>query len=369
MKAWLKSAPGPGAELTTVPDPKPAADEVLLSVRRVAVCGTDLHIYKWDRWAQKRIRPPLIFGHEFVGEIVEVGAQVRGRKAGEIVAVETHVACGHCHLCRRGLAHVCEKVEIIGVDRPGAYAEYVCVPAINAWPVPESMSLEQAAALEPLGNAVHTVLAGEVAGASLAVTGCGPIGLFAIAVARACGAGPILATDVNDYRLELARACGADRAVNVRREDWLAVAREITEGRGLDVVCEMSGHPDAVRGGMQALRNAGRLSLLGLSSQDLTLNLSELVIFKGLTVQGIIGRRMFETWHQMTALLRSGRLDISKAITHVLPISDLPGAMDTLGRGQAGKIVLVPWGEKTQAQGARSAQARVRVPEPAASRA
>jgi threonine 3-dehydrogenase len=365
MKAWVKSRPAPGAELADVPDPVPAPDEVLLKVRRVAICGTDLHIYKWDRWAQEKIHPPLIFGHEFVGEVVGMGSQVRGHRIGDLVAIETHVACGHCRLCRRNLGHVCENMKIVGIDRPGAYAELVAMPAVNAWPVPRGMPLEQAAALEPLGNAVHSVLAGEISGCSIAVTGCGPIGLFAICVARACGAGPILATDVNDYRLELARACGADRTVQVKREDWVEAARELTSGDGLDVVCEMSGQAPVIVESLRALRNAGRLSLLGLSSQDATFDFSKLVIFKGITIQGILGRRMFETWHQMTSLLESGRLDISKAITHVMPLADLEEAMSTLAAQEAGKIVLVPWGETANPSNPRTQSQR----EPAATRA
>ena len=365
MKAWVKSRPAPGAELLTVPDPVPAPDELLLKVRRVAICGTDLHIYNWDRWAQEKIRPPIVFGHEFVGEIVGMGSQVKGRRLGDLVAVETHVACGHCRLCRRNLGHVCENMSIVGIDRPGAYAEFVTIPAVNAWPVPRGMPLEQAAALEPLGNAVHCVLAGEIAGSSVAVTGCGPIGLFSICVARACGAGPILATDVNEYRLELARACGADRTSLVTREDWVGAAREMTDGEGVDVVCEMSGQPTVIVESLRALRNAGRLSLLGLSSQDLTFDFSQLLIFKGITMQGILGRRMFETWHQMTSLLESGRLDISKAITHVMPLEGLEEAMRTLADQKAGKIVLVPWGEASSAPGAQ----RVVEREPAGTRA
>jgi threonine 3-dehydrogenase len=365
MKAWVKSRPAPGAELLSVPDPTPAPDELLLKVRRVAICGTDLHIYKWDRWAQEKVRPPIVFGHEFVGEVVGIGSQVKGRRLGDLVAVETHVACGHCRLCRRNLGHVCENVSIVGIDRPGAYAELVAIPAVNAWPVPRGMPLEQAAALEPLGNAVHCVLAGEIAGSSVAVTGCGPIGLFSICVARACGAGPILATDVNEYRLELARACGADRTCLVSREDWVAAAREMTSGEGVDVVCEMSGQPTVIVEALRALRNAGRLSLLGLSSQDLSFDFSKLLIFKGITMQGILGRRMFETWHQMTSLLESGRLDISKAITHVMPLDDLEEAMGTLADQRAGKIVLVPWGEAEAASGAKRAAER----EPAGTRA
>ena len=365
MKAWVKSRPAPGAELLTVPDPVPAPDELLLKVRRVAICGTDLHIYNWDRWAQEKIRPPIVFGHEFVGEIVGMGSQVKGRRLGDLVAVETHVACGHCRLCRRNLGHVCENMSIVGIDRPGAYAELVAIPAVNAWPVPRGMPLEQAAALEPLGNAVHCVLAGEIAGSSVAVTGCGPIGLFSICVARACGAGPILATDVNEYRLELARACGADRTSLVTREDWVGAAREMTDGEGVDVVCEMSGQPTVIVEALRALRNAGRLSLLGLSSHDLSFDFSKLLIFKGITMQGILGRRMFETWHQMTSLLESGRLDISKAITHVMPLEGLEEAMRTLADQKAGKIVLVPWGEASSAPGAQ----RVVEREPAGTRA
>ena len=362
MKAWRKTRPAAGAELVDLPVPTPRPDEVLIRVRRVSVCGTDLHIYKWDRWAQNRLRTPITFGHEFAGEIVEIGSTVRDRRVGELVAVETHVACGHCHPCRIGQAHVCENVEIVGLDRDGAYAEFITIPASNAWSVPVGMPLEQAAALEPLGNAVHSVLAGEIAGAATGITGCGPLGLFAICVARACGAGPIVATDVNQYRLHLARACGADVVVDVTQEDWVEAARAATGGRGLDVVCEMSGHSDAIRGGLQALRNGGRLSLLGLSSEEVTLDLSGMVIFKGLTVQGILGRRMFQTWDQMTSLLNSGRLDITSAITHVMPIDELEDAMGILAGGQAGKIVLLPWGESVgePARGREALSAEVR---------
>jgi threonine 3-dehydrogenase len=365
MRAWRKTHPAPGAERVEIPVPQPGPGEVLLKVRRVSVCGTDLHIYRWDRWAQRRIRTPLIFGHEFVAEVVGAGDSAGGLHAGQLVAVESHVACGRCHPCRIGEAHVCENVEIVGLDRDGAFAEFVAVPAQNAWPVPAAMPLEQAAALEPLGNAVHTVLAGEVAGAATGITGCGPLGLFAICVARACGAGPIVASDMNAYRLELARACGADRTVNVREEDWEVAAREATGGRGLDLVCEMSGQAEAVRGALKSLRNGGRLALLGLSSEEVSLDLSGLVIFKGITVQGILGRRLYRTWDQMTSLLGSGRLDISRAITHRMPIDRLEEAMEILASGQAGKIVLVPWGETEsaprtgRAEEAVSSEARV----------
>ncbi len=351
MKALVKTRPAPGAEILTVPDPTPRSDEVVLRVRRVAVCGSDLHIYGWDRWSQSRIHPPLIFGHELVGEVVALGSRAEGVAVGDLVAVETHVACGLCHLCRRGLMHVCERVQIVGVDRSGAYAEYLAVPARNCWSVPPGTPLEVAAALEPLGNAVHTVLAGEIAGCSAAVTGCGPIGLFSIAVARACGAGPILASDVHPYRLELAKKIGADVVINAAKESFVERARQVTEGRGVDVVLEMSGAPRAIRDGLEALRNAGRMSLLGLPSDSFALDVTRLIIFKGVTVQGINGRLMFQTWRQMNELLTSGRLDIRPAITHVMAIDDYAGAMERLKSGEAGKIVLVPWGE-TAALGA-----------------
>jgi threonine 3-dehydrogenase len=241
--------------------------------------------------------------------------------------------------------HVCENVQILGVDRDGAYAEFVAVPARNCWPVPPDMSLTVAAALEPLGNAVHTVLAGEIAGCSALVTGCGPIGLFSIAVARACGAGPIVASDVNPYRLELARKIGADVVIDARQDDVVERVRAATGGRGADVVLEMSGHPAAIRQGLAAARNAGRVSLLGLPSDPFELDVTPLIIFKGLTVQGINGRLMFQTWRQMNELLASGRLDIRPAITHVMAIDDYAEAMAQLKSGNAGKIVLLPWGE------------------------
>jgi threonine 3-dehydrogenase len=359
MKALVKSRPAPGAEILTVPDPTPGPEEVIIKVRRVAVCGTDLHIYGWDRWSQGRIKPPLIFGHEFVGEVVALGARAEGVKLGDVVACETHVACGVCHLCRRGLMHVCERVQILGVDRSGAYAEFVAVPARNCWPIPAGMSLEVASALEPLGNAVHTVLAGEIAGCSALVTGCGPIGLFSIAVARACGAGPIVASDVNPYRLDLAKKIGADVVIDASKEDVAARTREATDGRGADVVLEMSGHPSAIRQGLAAIRNAGRMSLLGLPSDPFELDVTALIIFKGVTVQGINGRLMFQTWRQMNELLTSGRLDIRPALTHVMAIEDYAQAMEQLKGGSAGKIVLIPWGEKVTAGKLEAAAGRV----------
>ena len=346
MHAVVKAAKGPGAEIREVPIPTCGPGELLLRVLRAGVCGTDLHIYTWDRWSEARIRPPVTLGHEFVGEVVERGAGVTEFELGERVSCESHIVCNHCLACRTGNGHVCENTRILGVDVNGGFAEYVAVPAVNAWRVPPNVPLEVAGVMEPLGNAVHTAFAGELSAATIAVTGCGPIGLFAIGVARAAGASCVVATDVSPYRLELARTMKADAVVDVSRESFVERVKELTRGRGLDGVLEMSGNPDAVRDGLMALRNGGRISLLGLPKEPFALDWNQLVIFKGITVHGIIGRRMYQTWYQMDNLLRSGRLDIRPAITHVMPMEKFDEAIELLRGGKAGKVVLVPWGQK-----------------------
>jgi threonine 3-dehydrogenase len=315
-------------------------------VKRAGVCGTDLHIVGWDRWSQGRIKPPVTLGHEFVGEVVEVGAGVSEFATGDRVACESHIVCHHCVACRTGNAHVCENTRILGVDVNGGFAEYVAVPAVNAWHVPANIPIEVAAVMEPLGNAVHTAFSGAISGCNLAVTGCGPIGLFAIGVAKAAGAARVLASDVSPYRLELARKMHADLVLDATRGDFVERAMEQTGGVGLDGVLEMSGNPAAVRDGLAALRSGGRLSLLGLPKEPFELDWNRLVIFKGVTVHGIIGRRMYETWYQMHNLLSSGRLDVRPSITHVMPMSEFDRAIGLLEAGQAGKVVLVPWGEE-----------------------
>jgi threonine 3-dehydrogenase len=345
MKAVVKAASGPGAEIREVPVPMCGPGELLLQVLRAGVCGTDLHIYTWDRWSQDRVRPPVTLGHEFVGAIVALGRGVTGFAVGDQVACESHIVCGLCVACRTGNAHVCEKTRILGVDVNGGFAEYVAVPAANAWQVPPRVPIEVAAVMEPLGNAVHTAFAGPLAGATIGVTGCGPIGLFAIGVARAAGAAQVFASDVSPYRLELARRMHADVVVDVTRESLAERVHAATQGRGLDGVLEMSGSADAMRDGLQALRNGGRLSLLGLPQEPFTLDWNRLVIFKGVTLHGIVGRRMYDTWYQMDNLLRSGRLDIRPAITHVMPMQSFDEAIALLKSGQAGKVVLVPWGQ------------------------
>ena len=347
MKAVVKAAAAPGAEIRDVPVPTAGPNEVLLRVLRAGVCGTDLHIWSWDRWSQVRIQPPVTLGHEFVGEIVELGPGVTKLTVGERVTCESHIVCQTCISCRTGNAHVCENTRILGVDVNGGFAEFVAVPAVNCWRVPAGIPLEVAAVMEPCGNAVHTAFAGPLSGCSIAVTGCGPIGLFAIGVARAAGAAHVFASDVSPYRLELARAMKADAVVDARTEKLTDRVAQLTNGRMLDGVLEMSGNPVAVREGLAALRMGGRLSMLGLPTEPYELDWNRLVIFKGITLHGIIGRRMYETWFQMDQLLGSGRLDLRPALTHVMPMERFDEAIALLRDGRAGKVVLVPWGEKS----------------------
>lgn len=345
MKAVVKAVPGPGAEIRDVAVPACGPGQLLLQVKRAGVCGTDLHIYEWDGWSQGRLKPPVTLGHEFVGDVVEVGAGVTGYRVGDRVSCESHMVCSRCLACRTGNSHVCENTQILGVDVNGGFAEYVAVPAANAWRVPANVPIEVAAVMEPLGNAVHTAFAGPLSGCNIAVTGCGPIGLFAIGVARAAGAARVFASDVSAYRLDLARKMKADAVIDAAGGKFVEQVKALTGGHGLDGVLEMSGNPSAVRDGLGALRNGGRLSLLGLPKQPFELDWNRLVIFKGITIHGIIGRRMYETWYQMDNLLSSGRLDIRPAITHVMPMERFEEAIGLLRSGQAGKVVLVPWGE------------------------
>lgn len=346
MKAIVKAASAPGIEIREVPVPAAGPGEILLKVKRAGVCGTDLHIWVWDRWSQGRVKPPVTLGHEFVGEVVELGPGVTNVKPGDLVSSESHVICHTCTACRNNLGHVCENTRILGVDVNGGFAEYVAIPAVNAWRIPPGIPIEVAAIMEPTGNAVHTAFAGALSGCNIGVTGCGPIGLFAIAIAKAAGATRVIASDVSPYRLELARKMQADAVIDVSKESFTDRVKELTHGRGLDGVLEMSGKPEAMRDGLQALRNGGRLSLLGLPTEPFDLDWNRLLIFKGITLHGIVGRRMYETWDQLDQLLRSGRLDLRPSITHTMPMENFDEAITLLREGRAGKVVLVPWGEK-----------------------
>ena len=340
MHALVKPGPAPGMEMREVPVPEVGPDDVLIAVETASVCGTDLHIFQWDRWAQSRIKPPYIPGHEFSGTIVSVGERVKNFSLGDFVSAEMHIACGHCLQCRTGQAHVCQFVKILGVDGNGAFADYVCIPATNVWKLDPSIPREWGSLLDPFGNAVHTVLAGPIAGQTALVTGCGPIGLFAIAIAKACGAARVFAVEPNAGRLALAQQMGADLLLDPRDPTIEAAVHQATEGNGVDALLEMSGHGAAIQQVLRLLRNGGWAGLLGLPSKPVELDLADAVIFKGATVHGINGRKMYETWLQAEALLRSGRIDLSPVITHRLPLAEFDQAMHLLESGQASKILL-----------------------------
>src|SRR5216684_3275338 len=344
MLAVTKPEAKAGAEIRDVAVPKFGPTEVLVKVKVASICGTDLHIYNWDSWAQKRIHPPLIPGHEFCGTVAAVGNEVTAVKPGDFVSAEMHVACGKCFQCRTGDAHICQNVTIIGIDADGAFAEYVVIPESNIWKIDPAIPQEYASILDPLGNAVHTVLAGEIAARTVAITGAGPIGLFAIAVARAVGAATIFAIEVNEHRRSVAKKMKADYVLDPSKEDVRSIIMEKTGGLGVDVVLEMAGHPDAIRTAFDIVRRGGRISLLGLTSKPISLNFSEDIIFKGLTVQGINGRRMYQTWYQMTALLKNGKLDLHPVITDRIAMKDFSKGMERLKTGEASKILLYPNG-------------------------
>jgi len=351
LQAFVKVARAPGGEIRNVPEPKPNEDEVLVALRASSICGTDVHIWEWNEWAQARVKHvPMIFGHELSGEVVEVGRRVRDLQVGDHVSAETHISDGTCFQCRTGKQHVCEHVEILGVDRNGVYAEFAVLPANNAWKNDPKLDPAIAAIQEPLGNAVHTLLpednVEDIAGQTVLVTGCGPIGLLAIAVARQLGAERIFATEVNPLRIDLARKMGADRVFNPAEESQ-PIAQSIlgeNDGRGVDVAVEMSGHPAGLQLAFAALTPGGRISLLGLFDRDATLNFNDAVIFKSARVYGISGRRMFSTWYQVKGLLKNAELrnKMAQIISHRLPIRELPRAMDLIRSGATSKVSLEP---------------------------
>jgi threonine 3-dehydrogenase len=340
MKALVKPNAAPGMEMREVPVPQIGPTDVLVAVETASVCGTDLHIFHWDEWAQNRIKPPYTPGHEFCGTIAAVGELVHGLTPGDFVSAEMHVACGHCLQCRTGQAHVCQFVKILGVDDDGAFADYVRIPAANVWKLSPDIPREYGSLFDPFGNAVHTALSGPIAAQTVAVTGCGPIGLFSIAIAKACGASRVFAIEPNANRRELAQRMGADLLLDPSTEDVEAKVKAETDGNGVDVLLEMSGHPAAIRQGFAILRNGGRASLLGLPSRPFELDIANAIIFKGATVHGINGRKMYETWFQAEALMRNPGIDLSAVITHRLPLAKFDEAMKLLESGEASKILL-----------------------------
>jgi threonine 3-dehydrogenase len=346
MKALRKTQAAKGLEIAEVPVPAIGPTDVLVRVSAASICGTDLHIYGWDRWSQGRIKPPVTLGHEFCGVVEKVGDEVTAVKPGDFVSAEMHVNCGHCHQCRLGEAHICQNLKIIGIDQDGAFAEFVKIPASNIWKLDAAIPERYGAILDPLGNAVHTVLAGLIAGQTVLVTGCGPIGLMAIAVAKACGSSTVFATETNAQRRAMALQMGADVTINPATEDAVAEILSATGGTGVDALLEMSGNPTAIQQGFSALRAGGRASLLGIPTESVPLDLVKDVIFKGATVQGIYGRRMYETWVQMTALLKAGRLNLEPLFGEKAPLEEFENAFAKLHRGLAGKILLYPSGMK-----------------------
>lgn len=338
MKALVKKAAAPGFTLADVPEPTILDNEVLIKVRRAGVCGTDVHIHEWDAWASGRCKPPFIVGHEFAGDVADVGQLVTDVKVGDRVTAEGHIVCGRCHLCRTGNSHVCPNTRIIGVDRDGCFAEYIAMPATNVWHLDDTIPYEIGGIHDPMGNAFHTALHGtEIPGSTVLVTGAGPIGIFAVGICVAAGASRVIVSDVNPRRLQLAREMGAHDAVHP--DDLVATVDRVTEGLGVDVVLEMSGVPAAVHQAFSEVRDGGRVQMLGIPSRPFEIDLAREIIFKGITVYGVIGRRMYDTWIQMTQFLRSGKFDPSHVITHRFPLAQFEDAMQVIKSGEAGKVV------------------------------
>ena len=338
MKALVKAKPERGIWMEDIPRPAVGHNDVLIKVRRTAICGTDVHIFKWDDWAQATIPVPLAVGHEFCGEIVEYGSEVKGFEIGDRVSAEGHITCGVCRNCRAGRRHLCMNTVGVGVNRPGAFAEYLAVPAFNVFKLPATISDDMASILDPLGNATHTALSFDLVGEDVLITGAGPIGIMAVAIARYAGARHIVITDVNDYRLGLANAMGATRALNVTRESIDDTMDDLGMEEGFDVGMEMSGNPQAFQDLLRTMHHGGKVAILGIPPDDMSIDWNQ-VIFKGLVLKGIYGREMFETWYKMSSMLQSG-LNIGPIITHHFDIDDFQPAFELMESGQSGKIIL-----------------------------
>jgi threonine 3-dehydrogenase len=338
MRAIAKLRAGPGLQLTEVPRPEPGINDVLIKVRRTSICGTDVHIYNWDAWAQATIKPPMVIGHEFVGTIEEVGANVQGYKPGDLVDGEGHIVCGRCRNCLAGRRHLCRDTKGVGVNRDGAFAEYLCLPATNAVPVSADIPLDVLSCFDPLGNATHTALQYDLVGEDVLITGAGPIGCMATAIAKQAGARKVVVTDVNPERLALAARMGATRVVDVSREKLPEVQKEIGMTEGFDVGLEMSGNPRALNDMIDNMAHGGRIALLGIMPEKAAVDWNK-VVFNMLTIRGVYGREMYETWYKMTALIESG-LDISPVITHRFPFTEFERGFELMRAGKCGKVIL-----------------------------
>jgi threonine 3-dehydrogenase len=345
VRALVKAGPTAGFELRDVPVPGIREDEVLIRVRAAGVCGTDVHIHDWDAWAQGRCRPPFTVGHEFSGVVEKVGGLVTSVQVGDRVTAEGHIVCGRCPLCRTGNAHVCPETKIIGVDRDGAFADYIAMPASNVWHLDPAVSFAVGGIHDPMGNAFHTALHGtQLPGATVLVTGCGPIGIFAVGIAKAAGASAIIASDVNPTRLALARRMGATAAVTPA--EAAEAVRAATHGLGVDVVLEMSGVPAAIHQAFALVRVGGRVQMLGIPAKPMDVDFATEVIFKGITVYGVVGRRMYDTWIEMTQFLRAGQFDPTPAITHTFPLEQHAEAIAAIKSGEAGKVIFEVSGDR-----------------------
>lgn len=338
MRALVKSKPEAGIWMEDIPKPGIGPNDVLIAVSKTSICGTDLHIIAWDEWAREMIRTPMTIGHEYVGLVSEMGSEVQGLEIGQRVSGEGHVVCGRCRNCQAGRLHLCINTVGVGVNRPGAFAEYVAIPGSNVQPIPEDVSDDIASILDPLGNAVHTALHFDLVGEDVLITGAGPIGMMATAIARHVGARYIVVTDVNDYRLELAETMGADRELNVTRESVAEIIPDLGMKEGFDVGLEMSGSPAALHDMISTMDNGGKIALLGIPPKQAPIDWSD-IVFKGLTLQGIYGRRMFETWYKMLAMLQTG-LDVSKVITHHFAADDYEDALEVMRSGDSGKVII-----------------------------
>jgi threonine 3-dehydrogenase len=336
VKALVKQTAGPGFVLRDVPVPAIRDNEVLIKVRRAGVCGTDVHIYEWDDWARGRCVPPFTVGHEFAGDVAQVGSMVSDVKVGDRVTAEGHIVDGRCILCRTGNAHACPYTKVIGVDRDGCFAEYIAMPSTNVWHLDDNISYDVGGIHDPMGNAFHTALTADIPGATVLITGCGPIGIFAAGICRAAGASRVICSDVNDTRLELARQMGATDVVHPSELE--ALVKRVTEF-GVDVVLEMSGVPPAIHQAFALVRPAGRVQMLGVPAKPMTFDFATELVFKGVTVYGVTGRRMYDTWHQMTRFLRSGAFDPTPVITHRFPLERADDAIAAIKSGAAGKVI------------------------------
>jgi threonine 3-dehydrogenase len=338
MKALAKLSREKGLTLTDLPMPEVGHNDLLIKITKTAICGTDMHIWNWDEWAQKTIPVPMQVGHEYIGVVAGMGQEVTGFTIGERVSGEGHITCGYCRNCRAGRRHLCRNTVGVGVNRAGAFAEYLVIPAFNAFPIPDEIPDDLAAIFDPFGNAVHTALSFNLIGEDVLITGAGPIGIMAVAIAKHVGARHVVITDVNDYRLDLARQMGATRTVNVTQENLADVMAELNMHEGFDVGLEMSGNPTAFRQMLEQMNHGGKIALLGIPPGETAIDWN-LVIFKGLELKGVYGREMFETWYKMVALIQSG-LDISPLITHHFKVDDFKQAFEAMNSGQSGKVIL-----------------------------